>query len=464
MIARWTQERALLGGLILDGTQVQEIAAELTAADFERPQHGNLFDLLVEMSWYAVPDLVTVCVEIERRDPLQYEGIAYVCALPNDCPSVENLAVYASRIRGDGRRRAIATATASLKEAINNGADIDAAVASFVGIVEASTIEAVDPTQPGHRHADVVASEGFAEIQARAANPDRSAGMPTGITGLDACLGGLYPGKLVVLAARPAMGKSMLAEQIALEVAAAGYGVHIVSLEMGRQELYDRAMANRAKVDATGIKYGQLEERGWRKVQTATEELAGYALTIDDAASQSLAHIRRRVRRWKSTVNPKAKLGLVVIDYLQLMHVQTERGGNREQAVASVSRGLKMLANEAQVAILLLSQLNRSVETRTSDRRPKLSDLRESGAIEQDADAVLFLYRDEVYEPDSPDKGIVEIIVSKHRGGESGVTVKAKWLPQEQRIVNAFDPAPPIPPPARYPPTWMDRTEGGDRW
>jgi replicative DNA helicase len=242
-------------------------------------------------------------------------------------------------------------------------------------------------------------------------------GLPTGFTELDNITAGFQPSNLIVIAARPAMGKSALAVSIAQHVAVEqNTPVVIFSLEMSKMELTQRLMCAEARVDSNRLRRGQLQDSDWPKLSHALGRLAEAPIFIDDTASVSIMEMRAKCRRLKA----KHGLGLVIVDYLQLMQPTTRsRGDNRVQEIGDISRSLKILARELELPVIAVSQLSRNVEHRT-DKRPMLADLRDSGSIEQDADIVMFIYRDEVYNPDSPQKGIAEVIVAKHRSGPIG--------------------------------------------
>jgi replicative DNA helicase len=275
-------------------------------------------------------------------------------------------------------------------------------------------------------------------IQHVAAHPEELTGTTTGFTGLDEKLAGLHPTDLLVLAARPAMGKTALALNIAQNAALdGGVAVGIFSLEMGRGQLVTRMLCCEAMVDANKVRTGQLDEDDWLALARADDRLRGARVHVFDRPGLTIHDVRAGARRLKQR---EPTLGLVVVDYLQLMSGEDPRA-SREQQISSISRGLKGLAKELEVPILALSQLNRGVESR-KDKRPMLSDLRESGAIEQDADVILFIYRDQYYNPDSEEKNLAEVIIAKQRAGPTGM-VKMVFRGQYTRFDDyAHDPLP----------------------
>ena len=429
----WEVERALLGGLMLDPSQMGEVTERIAPDAFSRPPHANLFTLLVTMQEQGSRgDIVSVMDEIGRRNADDFDGIAYVAAMPSACPSIENLVVYADRIRESSVRRRLIEAGGRIVDIVKNEPkDIE----SLIDQAE-STLFAV--TQGSGRtdwhELSVVVDEQFAVIQERGANRGDIIGSPSGFYDLDKMLSGFQPGQLIILAARPAMGKTAFALNIALSAAANG-PVGIFSLEMSRQELASRMLCSRGEVDASRVRTGMLDKSDWEKLTAAVEDLHALPIEIDDSSGLTISQLRSKARRLMSK---RRHLSLLVVDYLQLMQGSGGLKESRENAISNISRGLKILAKELGVPILALSQLNRALEGRT-DKRPLPSDLRESGAIEQDADVIMFIYRDDYYNEDSADKGLAEIIVAKQRGGPTG-TVKLVFDGKYTLFRNYADP------------------------
>ena len=413
----WETERALLGGLLLDPSQLLEVSERIGADAFSRPPHECLFRLLAEMKEQGVrADIVTVIDEIGRRKAEDYDGIAYVAALPNACPSVENLVTYAERIRDASVRRRLIDAAAHIQDVVKNDPKdlptlLDEAERAIFDISQLSG------RSDWHPLSEVI-DEQFEAIQERGRAPGAVTGVSTGFYDLDRMVAGFHKGTLVILAARPAMGKTALALNMAL--AAAQHGpVGIFSLEMSRQELASRMLCSKAEVDAGRVRTGQLDSADWRRLTQGVEDLHALPIEIDDTPGLTIAQLRSKARR---LFTKRRGLSLVIVDYLQLMVGSGGAKESRENVISNISRGLKILSKELQVPVLALSQLNRGVEART-DKRPLPSDLRESGAIEQDADVIMFIYRDDFYNPESPDKGLAEVIIAKQRAGATG-TVK----------------------------------------
>ena len=432
--AIWEVERALLGGLLLDPSQVVDVAERGVAESFSRPPHANLFKLMLEMQEQGTkPEIVGVIDEISRRNADDFDGVAYVAQLPNACPSVENLGVYAERIRDASLRRRLVDAAQQIAETVKNEpkdlpALMDEAEKTIFGVTQLSGREDWHPLS-------VVVDDEFKAIQERARAPGHVVGLPTGFYDLDAKLTGLAPGQLVVLAARPGMGKSAFALNIGLEAAKRG-PVGIFTLEMSRQEVATRMLCSTAEVDMRAVRTGILEQRDWSKLSRAVEELHALPIEIDDSPGVTIMQLRSKARRLFAK---RRGLSLIVVDYMQLMSGSGGPKESRENQISTISRGLKVLAKELEVPVLALSQLNRGVESRTA-KRPLPSDLRESGAIEQDADIILFIYRDDFYNKDSPDKGLAEIIIAKNRAGPTD-SVKLVFDGQFTRFSNYADPA-----------------------
>ena len=263
----------------------------------------------------------------------------------------------------------------------------------------------------------------FDELEKLFNQKGKISGITTGFSGIDRMTSGLHNSDLLILAARPAMGKSAFAINIATSVAKSGVPVAIFNLEMSKEQVVNRILASEAMVDSNKLRTGQLDDNDWMKLASTSGILSDTPIYIDDTPGISIMEIRTKCRKLKM----EKDIGLVVIDYLQLITVSGKKNSSREQEISEISRSLKILAKELNIPVIALSQLSRSAEKRQDDKRPMLSDLRESGAIEQDADIVMFIYREDYYNPETPEKNVAEIIFAKHRGGSTG-TVKLKWL------------------------------------
>jgi replicative DNA helicase len=409
-------ERALLGGLIRNPGQLREIAEQVGADDFYNPGHEALFTLLLQMDAQGEPiEMVTVPERIQRDGkPDRYGGLAYVVQLPDHVPATANLSHYAQVIRQKSvLRRLISHSQELVTQAFEQPDD--------VGLLLERASQNIftlghDNGKRSWQRISLIIDEELLRIQ-ELGNQDASiTGVTTGFSDLDKKLSGLQRGDLVILAARPSMGKTALALNMAQNAALMGdVAVGIFSLEMSRQQLTVRMLCTHGMVDAGKMRTGKLDADDWERLIEASDYLRRASIHIDDTPGITLRELRARARRLKQQ---DPKLGLIVIDYLQLMQAD-DPSVSRTQQVSDISRGLKALAKDLEVPVMALSQLSRNVESR-ADKRPMMSDLRESGAIEQDADVILFIYRDEYYNKESADKGLAEVIVAKQRSGPTG--------------------------------------------
>jgi replicative DNA helicase len=425
----WETERAVLGALLMAPERLADIRAILAPEDFHRPGHQVLYGLLVEMANRGdVPGVIATVDEIERRGCAEtVGGIAYVIALPQANASIDLLDSEAKRVKDYATRRGIVLATRAAEEAVLDGVKatpeiLDAAGAELARLASTAGAPEIPPL-----HVEV--DEALDEIDRRAANPGAITGVPTGFVDLDRKLTGLQSTDFIVIAARPAMGKTAFVLNVATNAAREGYAVGLFSLEMSRRQLLHRALCSIGRVDAQRVRTGEIDAADRSSLHVAGQDLKRLPLLIDDTPGLSLVQLRARVRALdrKARQEHGRGLGLLIVDYLQLMQGTGAKGESRENVISAISRGMKILAKEMGIPVVALSQLNRSLESR-QDKRPIMSDLRESGAIEQDADVILFIYRDEVYNGDaSPKKGIAEIIVAKQRSGPIG-TVELAFI------------------------------------
>ena len=422
----WDLERALLGGLILDSSQHDEIGAILTGAEFARPQHARLYAILREIKrkhGAADQTLLLDRLEGSERETEAVGGFAYVLALTLACPTVDHLDTYARQIRAYSMQRSWMVLGAQITEWATSGDDPEEINERAEAAV--SQLRAASASSAGNwRLIGDLATEALEDSRARAASGGKGR-VWTGLEELDKLLV-IERQDLVVLAARPAMGKSLVAYQIA-EFQAEHYGAAAFrSLEMSGVKIGRRSIARWSGVTVERQASGTyLLDDDFAHIARAIGRYRELALYVDDSAASTIHELRSSLRALK---RERPDLTLAVVDYLQLMDGAS--GEARERQVAGISRGLKLLAKELDIAILALSQLNRSLESRTV-KKPLLSDLRESGAIEQDADSIVFLYRDEVYEPKAPEHpGCIEIIVAKQRQGSLGTVVVPHRLAQ----------------------------------
>ena len=415
-------EQAVLGSMLIDADCIKDVMDKLQPQDFYLQQNREIFETIYSMFIYSRPiDGVTVAREMEKNGVYRDDTRAYLLQLMEVTPTSANVMEYAGIIRDKALLRSMAKAAgdiaAMVQEGVGTAGDLLSAAEQKIyairqgrGSQEMATVGAVLN--------DVM--EQLAKLTAGSEPP----GLSTGLSAVDRKINGLNKSDLLLLAARPGMGKTSMALNVALSAAkSSGKTVAIFSLEMSKEQLVTRLLANEGLIENTRLATGNLRESDWEKIAQAASVLNQTNIRIDDNPLLTVADMNAKCRRLEN-------LGLVVIDYLQLM---TSAGGkgysgeNRQQAVADISRMLKIMAKELQVPVLCLSQLSRANEKR-EDKRPMLSDLRESGAIEQDADIVMFLYRDDYYNEDSEKRNIAECIVAKNRHGETG-KVELRWMP-----------------------------------
>lgn len=424
-------ERAILGGVLLNPDSLgRAVEKGLTEEAFYREPHRLLFRIFTELDRDHKPiDLVTVSGRLESLGKLdEIGGYSYLAGLPASTPSVANLGQYATTVVEKAQLRTLLMKAAEITEEVYSGEKeaqeiIDGAERAIFQIGDISTGKTLIPLGG-------VVQQVFDDIKARAESPGDVQGLPTGYRDLDLKLGGLQSTDLIILAARPAMGKTAFALNMVCRTALDSQAhVAVFSLEMGSEQLAGRLLASESRVLAHRMKTGRLHQDDWPMLVEAAERLHAAPIFLDDTPALTLASLWSKCRRLKS----ERGLDLVVVDYLQLMK-GTGKEQSREQEISGISRGLKGLAKEFNVPVIALSQLNRGVEQR-ADKRPMMSDLRESGAIEQDADLIMFLYRDEVYNENTELKGIAEVLVRKHRHGDIG-DVKLFWRGEYLRFEN----------------------------
>ncbi len=416
-------EKALIGCLIIDGNIVDEISnLKLEAIHFYDPRYGILFNTIMELSQSnRAIDYVTVCSKLAEKTKLEeIGGQSFVLSIVEDQASVANVYEYAKIVKDKASMRDIvrtAMRVAQMGMTFTGNAD------DFIQEVESSFFKLTnDAKTGGMMQLRSALKQNLKELEDTSRQLGEISGLSTGYPGLDEKLLGMQPGQLIILAARPAMGKTSLALNIAVSTCLqSNLPVAIFSLEMVSTELSMRLLTGRAKVDAKRVRRKAFLDTDLRSIAKATSELSNLPIFINDSGSTTIYDIQSQCRKIKADQG----LGLIVIDYLQLMG-STNKSIQREQQIAEISRGLKTMAKELGCPIIALSQLNRAVETRPN-KRPTTADLRESGSIEQDADIVMFVYRDEVYDPSTKEPGIAEIIIGKNRAGEIG-TAKLAWV------------------------------------
>ena len=435
-------EQSLLGALLLDNQAFDRVADLVTGEDFYRDDHRRLWRHIARLIEAAKPaDVVTVSESVEAsEDKDKTGGPAYLGALAQNTPSALNIRRYAELVRERAVQRRLAqVATGIAEEALNPagkevGQLLDEAESRIFQIAESGARR-----DQGLLEIKPVLAKVFERIDHLYHRENQSdvTGVPTGYTRIDQMTSGLQPGDLVVIAARPSMGKTALALNIAEHVAVDnGLPVAVFSMEMSSTQLAMRMLGSIARVDQHKMRTGRLNDKEWGDLSDAMAKLHETPLFIDEGGALTALEVRARARRLKRQYS---KLGLIVIDYLQLMAASSQ-GENRATEISEISRSLKAMAKELDVPVVALSQLNRAVDQRP-DRRPVMSDLRESGAIEQDADVIMFIYREVVYKPDLPEdqRGLAEVIIGKQRNGPIG-TIKLTFLGQHTRFENYQDP------------------------
>ncbi len=426
-------EQAVLGGLMLAPESLDRVGDFITEEDFYRRDHRLIYRAIRDLSEKNRPfDAVTLGEWFETHAlSEQIGGAAYLVELVSTTPSAANIRSYAEIVREKAVLRQLIEAGT---EIVNDGFQPDGRDSQQVlSEAEQRVFRIAEQGRQGRK--DFVAlrdamREAFQILQERYENQGTVTGLPTGFVDFDELTAGLQPSDLIILAARPAMGKTTLALNIA-EYAAikTKKAVAVYSMEMSSSQLAFRLMSSIGRINAQRLRTGQLEDEDWSRVNMAIKMLSELKIFIDDTPALSPDVLRSKARRIKR----EHDLGLIVIDYLQLMQVPGT-GENRATEISEISRSLKALAKELNVPVIALSQLNRSLESRT-DKRPVMADLRESGAIEQDADIIVFIYRDEYYHKDSTDKGLAEVIIGKQRNGPTG-TVKLKFFGEYTRFDN----------------------------
>jgi replicative DNA helicase len=416
-------EESVLGAVLLSADAANIALETLKAEDFYRPAHQQVFEAVHTLFDANEPiDAVTVSEMLRREGALErLGGVAFLTRLLDTVPTTSNVDYYAGIVEEHALRRRLMRVGGTIggiaSEMSEPIADvIDRAEQEVFQVAERRVGEGLAPIDPLLGPA----IERAEELQRLGSE---ITGLPTGFRDLDRKLAGLHPTNLIVIAARPGMGKTTLALNIAENVARNDQPVAIFSLEMSREEVVSRMLCANGRIDSQRLRTGRLSEGDFTKLSNAASALYKKPIYVDDSPGLTVTEIRAKSRRLRR----RPGLGLVVVDYLQLMN--GSGGENRQQEIALISRSLKNLARELQVPVIALSQLNRSLESR-EDKRPRLGDLRESGAIEQDADVVLFIYRDEAYNPDKVEsKGIAEVVVAKHRQGAVG-KVQMTFLPE----------------------------------
>ena len=422
-------EQAVLGSILIDSRCITDVVGLVKPEDFYLQQNREIFETIYTMfNFSQTIDPVTVLDKMKELGYHHDNSRDYILQLMEITPTAANVARYANIVREKSMLRGLGQAASDITEMVYTEVGtpaemLESAEKKIYALRKGETGESLE-------HIGTTLHKVFDRLTELSQSDSMIPGLSTGLRDLDTKINGLNKSDLLLIAARPAMGKSAFSLNIGLNVAKKyNKTVAIFNLEMSREQLAMRLLANESFVDGQKMATGKLSEEEWGKLCMASAALSQTDIRIDDNPSITVAEMNAKCRRLDN-------LGLVIIDYLQLMSGSGygKGGENRVTVVGEISRALKIMAKELNVPVICLSQLSRAVESRP-DKRPIMSDLRESGAIEQDADCIMFLYRDEYYKPDTEDKGVAECIVSKNRHGETG-TVKLQWIPQYQTFAD----------------------------
>ena len=424
-------EMSVLGGILIDGEAIHKVVDLLGPQDFYKRSHNLIYKALLSLYQKSEPvDVISLANELTSQGDLdKVGGSPYLGLLAASVPSSANIIHYAKIVREKSIMRTLINAATDI---VTQGYDGAGNVEVMLDDAEKAIFEITANRfkRPFYSVREIV-KDAFKNIEELYENKEKLTGLTTGFNDLDKITCGLQKADLIIVAGRPSMGKTAFALNLALNTAVSTKkAVAIFSLEMSKESLVNRLLCAEAGIDSSKLRGGFLRESDWPKLTRAASQLSEAPLFIDDTAEITPLEMRAKARR----LIREHDLGLVVVDYLQLMRSASRYDSNREREISEISRSMKSLAKELNIPVIALSQLNRSLEGR-QDKRPMLSDLRESGAIEQDADLITFIYRDEVYNANSPDAGIAEVIVGKHRNGPTGV-VRLKFFKEFTRFEN----------------------------
>ncbi len=424
-------EKSLLGAVLIDEETLADISEHVTEKDFYDKRHGIIYGAMISLYEKHKPvDLLTLTDQLKQKKHLDdIGGSAYLTELTNYVPTAAHAGAYAELVHQKAIRRRLIKASGDIAEM---GYDEEEGTAQLLERAEAELFAVSDQsTKQDLVPLESILTDSFDRMEELHRNKGALRGVRTGYRDLDNMTAGLQRSDLIILAARPAMGKTTLVTNLAYNVATiAKQPVLFFSLEMSKEQLVDRMLADASGVDAWNIRTGNLSDEDFSKLSEAMGEMAEAPIFIDDTPGVSVLEMRTKARR----IAHEQPLGLIIIDYLQLMQGSGKSDGNRVQEVSEISRGLKLIARELNVPVIALSQLSRSVENR-SPQIPQLADLRESGSIEQDADIVMFIYREAYYNPETERDNITDLIISKHRNGPVG-TVELYFHPERLRFMS----------------------------
>lgn len=424
-------EQAVLGAIFLEPNSIVTASEALTPEDFYRAAHQRIYSVMLDLAERGDPvDVITLTAELRDRKQLdEVGGLSYLTELANSTPTAANIEYYSHIVEEKSLlRRLIRTAT----QIVSDGYQREDEVEAILDDAEKTILEVAQKkrTSAFQSIKDILV-ETYDNIEILNNRQGDVTGIPTGFLELDRMTAGFQRNDLIIVAARPSVGKTAFALNIAQNVAIkTDENVAIFSLEMGAQQLVMRMLCAEGNIDAQRLRTGRLEEADWQKLTMAMGSLSNAGIYIDDTPGIRVNEIRAKCRR----LQQERGLGMILIDYLQLIQGNSSRGENRQQEVSEISRTLKSIARELNVPVIALSQLSRGVESR-QDKRPMMSDIRESGSIEQDADIVAFLYRDDYYDKESEKQNIIEIIIAKQRNGPVG-TVELAFVKEYNKFVN----------------------------
>jgi replicative DNA helicase len=422
-------ERAVLGAILMDNESIYAVMEILDSSAFYQPSHRLIFGTMLELSQRGDPiDIVTLSERLRSAGSLDKAGGPdYIPTLADEVPTAAGVANYAAIVREKATLRGLIEASTEIvHDCFETPGEVDQVLDDAERRIFAISEKRI---RSGFLSMKEIVKSSFKTIELLYEKKEHITGVPSGFADIDDLTSGFQPSDLIIIAGRPSMGKTAFCLNIAQHASMhKEKTVAVFSLEMAKEQLVMRMLCSEARIDAHRLRSGFLGQTDWPKLSTAAGRLADASIYIDDTPAISSMEMRAKTRRLKA----EKGLDLVIVDYLQLMSGRSTRNDNREQEISEISRSLKALAKELAIPVLALSQLNRGVESRV-DKRPVLADLRESGAIEQDADVIMFIYRDEVYNKDTMDKGIAEVIIGKQRNGPVG-TKKLTWLDKYTRF------------------------------
>jgi replicative DNA helicase len=437
-------EESVIGGILVHARKFNEVAEFVVPDDFYHPALRSIFEAMIELDNTSKPiDALTVVEQmraLETFDKLRaFNGADYLTELMAKVVTAENIGFHARIVRGKATARRLVEACREIAaRGYGEYGDVD----EYIDTAEREIFEIAQRSQKqSYEPIKTVLNTTIKALERRYEQKKAITGVPTAFHKFDSMTAGLQPGDLVIIAARPSMGKTSFVMNMVQNAATLHHMPALVfSLEMSKESLCERLLCSHARVDSQRLRGGFLETRDWINITKAASDLADAPIMIDDSGAPTLLEIRAKARRWRADpalFKTPDQLGMIVVDYLQLVQGRISRDDNRQREISEISRGFKALAKELRVPVVALSQLNRSLESR-ADKRPMMSDLRESGAIEQDADVISFIYRDEVYSKDQckeEDKGVAEIIIGKQRNGPTGL-VRLAFLDKYTRFEN----------------------------